>query len=32
MKRIIASLDREEAGVTAPAKGLTLMTIQYDEE
>lgn len=32
MKRIITSLDRMEAGVTAPAKGLTLMTIQYDEE
>ncbi len=30
MKRIIASLDREKAGVTAPAKGLTLMTIQYN--
>lgn len=31
MKAIIASLNREKAGVTAPARGLTLVNIQYDE-
>ncbi|QUI21511.1 tRNA pseudouridine(38-40) synthase TruA [Vallitalea pronyensis] len=29
MQSIIASLNREQAGVTAPAKGLTLAAIQY---
>ncbi len=32
VKDILESLDREKAGPTAPAKGLTLMRIVYDKE
>jgi tRNA pseudouridine38-40 synthase len=31
MKDIIGSKDREQAGVTAPAKGLMMMEVYYDE-
>ena len=29
MERILASLDREQAGFTAPAQGLCLVSVEY---